>query len=499
MRTLLLPLLTITLASLSLVACGGDDTHPDSGTGGAGGSGGSGGAGGTGGSGGAGGSGGSGGATSADIFEKLQDIEGLTVTEEKTEIPGYRYFVLTIDQPADHDDPSGARFEQRLVLHHRDPAAPVVLATQGYNLYPEYQWLDEPAELLAANQVRVEHRFFTPSRPEPADWSQLTIEQAAADLHHIVEVIRPLYEGKWISTGGSKGGMTSVYHRRFYPDDVNGTVAYVAPHNFGDADPRYLEFVAQRGDAACQQALLDFQREVLLRRPEMLTRMQAQAADAGLTYELLGEDQALETAVIEFIFSFWQYGDESHCAEIPSTSASDDEVWSFFDLVCGPSLWSDGATLAYEPYYWQAAVQLGYPGYAEENVADLLLYPGFDVAASYTLPGRGKNPILDPQAMQDVSAWLTTEGERMMFIYGENDPYTAAAFDLGGAQDSYRFFEPAGNHSASIGGLPQADLEAALAALQAWTGVTPVQKAHALAAYPSTPRWMLSQSRRRMP
>ncbi|WP_232380116.1 hypothetical protein [Polyangium fumosum] len=87
----------------------------------------------------------------------------------------------------------------------------------------------------------------------------------------------------------------------------------------------------------------------------------------------------------------------------------------------------------------------------------------------------------------------------MMFIYGENDPYTAAAFDLGGAQDSYRFFEPAGNHSASIGGLPQADLEAALAALQAWTGVTPVQKAHALAAYPSTPRWMLSQSRRRMP
>ena len=33
--------------------------------------------------------------------------------------------------------------------------------------------------------------------------------------------------------------MTAIYHRRFYPDDVDGTVPYVAPISFGAPDLRY--------------------------------------------------------------------------------------------------------------------------------------------------------------------------------------------------------------------------------------------------------------------
>lgn len=123
-------------------------------------------------------------------------------------------------------------------------------------------------------------------------------------------------------------------------------------------------------------ALLDFQREVLLRRQAMLDRMAAQAKTEGYTYDLLGDKKALESAVVEFIFMFWQYDDASSCASIPATTATDDEVWTFFDQINGPFLWSDRFILRYEPYYWQAAVQLGYPAYAEDNVSDLLLYPG---------------------------------------------------------------------------------------------------------------------------
>ncbi|MFP2912532.1 hypothetical protein ACLESD_47465, partial [Pyxidicoccus sp. 3LFB2] len=32
-----------------------------------------------------------------------------------------------------------------------------------------------------------------------------------------------------VSTGASKGGMTSIYHRASAPKDVDATVAYVAP------------------------------------------------------------------------------------------------------------------------------------------------------------------------------------------------------------------------------------------------------------------------------
>ncbi|WP_437813898.1 S28 family serine protease [Sorangium sp. So ce1078] len=475
---------------------GGGGTGGDAGGGGTGGTGGTGGGAGGGGSGAAGGDAGGGGSggdgpASRDLLEQLQDIDGLTAVEQDSSLPGYRYFVMEIDQPADHDHPEGVRFQQRVVLHHRDPAAPMVLATEGYHIYPDYQWLDEPAELLAANQIRVEHRFFTPSRPEPADWSLLTIEQAAADLHRVIASIRPLYEGKWISTGASKGGMTSVYHRRFYPADVDGTVAYVAPHSAGVSDPRYVDFVAERGDAACRQALQDFQREVLLRRTEMLDLMEAEAAEIGVTYDLLGIDKALEVAVVESVFSLWQYQDASFCERVPAATSDNAAIWAFLSEANAPSFWSDSSRLDFEPYYWQAAAELGYPGYADAHIADLLIYAGTTVPTTFVEPGPGKTPVFDPAAMQDISAWLTTEGERLLFIYGENDPYTAAAFDIGAARDSHRFIAPGGTHGSVILSLAPADQALALGALESWTGVTPSRRSPAaLRSVLRGRRWM---------
>lgn len=409
-----------------------------------------------------------------DILEALQAIEGLEVQEKPAAHDGYRFFRLQYEQPADHDDPEGPRFMQRMTLLHREVTAPFVIESNGYFISPLFQFLNEPAELLGANQLLVEHRFFTPSRPEPADWSKLTIEQAAADHHRIIEALRPLYHGKWVSTGGSKGGMTSVYHRRFYPDDVDATVAYVAPQSYGTSDPRYLDFLAQVGDAACRQALKDAQREALLRRPAMIERMQEQAAEEHVAYDLLGTDRALEVAVLELPFTFWQYQDASLCAEVPTAASTDDEVWAFLDQVDPPLFWADEELITFEPYYFQAAVQLGYPAVDEANVADLMMYPGLDVPSSFIVPGPGKDTVFDPGAMTDVADWLATEGESMLFLYGENDPYSAAAFELGGAKDSFRFFVPEGNHGSEILDLPAADRDAALEALEAWTFVTPV-------------------------
>jgi hypothetical protein len=412
--------------------------------------------------------------STADIFEQLLAIEGMTVEERTSTIQGYRYFVLEYEQPADHGAPNGQRFAQRMALHHRDASAPFVLGSSGYFINPKLQRIREPAQLLGANQLYVDHRFFTPSRPEPTDWSLLTIEQAAADHHRIAEALRPIYSGKWISTGASKGGMTSLYHRRFFPDDVDGTVAYVAPHSHGTADPRYLDFVASLGDPDCRQRLHGFQREVLLRRPAMLERMAAQAETESLSYDLLGAEEVLDVATVEFVFGFWQYFDASRCADIPAQAATDDEIWTFLDEIVSPKQWADSATLTYEPYYWQAATQLGYPAVEEAHLADLLLHPKFDVPTSFVLPGPGKDPVFDSGAMEDVTGWLSTEGERILFIYGQNDPYTAAAFDLGGAKDSHRFVVPQGNHDAKIVDLPESDRAAALDALEAWTGVVPV-------------------------
>lgn len=408
-----------------------------------------------------------------DILEQLGAIDGLDVDEWPSEIDGYRYFVLGFEQPADHDDPDGPTFVQRMTLLHRDAAAPLVMVTGGYFIYPDSPALSEPAQLLAGNQLAVAHRFFPPSRADAADWSHLTIEQSAADHHRIAEAFNSLYGGPWVATGASKSGMASTYFRRFYPDDVDATIAYVAPQSYGDADPRYLEFVATRGDAACRDALLKLQREVLIRRGAMVARMQAEAEVEGYTYTILNEEQALESAALELLFTYWQYEDATLCPEIPAVDAADDDaVWEFFNYVVAPKFWSDDWYLGYEPYFFQAATQLGYPAYDEGNVEDLLMYPGLDVAATYVLPERG--PVaLDAGAMPGIADWLATEGERVMFVYGENDPYTAAAFDPAGNPGVLRFDVPGGNHGAQIQQLPAADREAALAALEAWTGVTP--------------------------
>jgi hypothetical protein len=415
--------------------------------------------------------GGGAGGSEEDIKARLQAIPGLSVTEQPSKHAGYRRFLLTFQQPADHHDPSGLRFEQRMVLEHRAASAPFILATTGYNIYPEDQALSEPAELLSANELLIEERFFTPSRPAPASFSLLTIAQAAADHHLIAAAMKPLYPGRWISTGVSKGGMTSIYHRRFYPSDVDATVAYVAPESVGIADQRYLAFLAQVGDAPCRDALKGFQAEALARRPAMMAALHKKAVSNGETYDFLGRDRAFEYGVIELPFTFWQYYGKALCGDIPTAASADAEVWSFLDKINSPSFWRDASMLTYEPYFYQAATELGYPAYADDYLAPSLMFPGTDVPSTFVAPGPGKEMVFHPEAMQDIAAWVGTQGQSLLFIYGAADPYSAAAFDLGGAQDSYRLFVPGGNHGAEIVDLADPDRQTAEGALAAWAGV----------------------------
>jgi hypothetical protein len=76
--------------------------------------------------------------------------------------------------------------------------------------------------------------------------------------------------------------------------------------------------------------------------------------------------------------------------------------------------------------------------------------------------------------MPDISGWLGSEGSALMFIYGEDDPWSGGAFDITGAEDSYRFIVPGGNHGALIADLPEPDRTQALEALGGWSGVTPM-------------------------
>ncbi|MEV0590319.1 S28 family serine protease [Nonomuraea cavernae] len=416
-------------------------------------------------------------ATTAEdaLLAKLNAIPGLTVVSE-TQPSGFRFFVLTLTQPVDHRHPGKGTYQQRFTLLHRSDDAPVVLYTNGYGLpvNPSASQT-EPTRLLGANQVSVEHRFFRSSRPDPADWSKLDIWQEASDEHRIVSALKTVYSGKWIQTGASKGGMTSVYHRRFYPGDVDGVVAYVAPNDrVNPADRAYDEFFANVSDAACRTALDNVQKEALKRRDRLVPRFEAEAAQNGYTFtQSLGTaDRSFEMTVLDSVWAFWQYSSESDCADVPPATATDDEIYDWIDTVAGFSFYTDQGIDYYVPYYRQAAAQLGWPELTFKHLRGLTRYPGLYQPNS-VIPAALRT-FHNPLPMLDVDHWVSKQSSRMMFVYGQNDPWSAERFTPS-RNDSYLYVAPGANHGANISRLPEAERQAATDTLLRWAGVTGTQ------------------------
>lgn len=427
---------------------------------------------------------------SGELIDRLNALPGVTAEARPTGATGFSYIVLQVTQPVDHADPDGPTFQQQVSLLHREVGAPMIVQTSGYWDY----YLDSPVELtrlLTGNQISIEHRFFGASRPSPADWSKLTIEQMAHDQHAIIAALRTIYDGAFLTTGGSKGGMTAIYHRRFYPDDVDGTVPYVAPVSFGAPDLRYPPFLDTIGPAACRQQVRDVATELLANRRAMVeARTTTQAAEDGHAYTRIAIGPAVESSIVSLEWAFWQYYGVGLCDAVPATTATDEALWLFLDQVSAPSDNDDQQIAAFEAYYHQAYAQLGYPDSGAAYLDPYLQYTDADYASS--LPAE--LPTYDGgAAMTDIDQWVKSEGDRLLFVYGEWDPWTGGAFSLGQATDSLVLTQTRGSHAARLSRLSDPDEAAAFARLEAWTGVTPTPLeatawARELAPVPAEPR-----------
>jgi hypothetical protein len=418
-------------------------------------------------------------APAPDILAELRALPGVTVTENlRVNAPApYRYFTLQITQPVDHAAPDGPTFQQEVSLIHLDAAAPMIAFTTGYDDY----WLDAPAEptaVLRANQISIEHRFFGTSRPDPEDWSKATIAQMAADEHAIIQLLKPIYGAAWIASGGSKGGLTAVFHRRFYPDDVAGTLAYVAPLSFGVPDHRY-DVLYDLASPTCRQNVRAVSTEMLQHRRAALEALaQTQAAAMGYTYTRVAIGPAVESAVNDLEWSFWQYDALGECPHVPATTATDDALFAFLDQISPVSFSDDDSSHTYEAYWYQVYTQLGEGGttvargdVVPPNLAPLARYSDADFAQ--TFPAGAVRPPFDPTAIDDIDDWVQTSGDKLLFVYGQLDPWTYGAFRLGDATDSLEVVTPNGTHDDGMLALSDADRAAAFAKLAAWTGVTP--------------------------
>ncbi|QES48350.1 aminopeptidase [Streptomyces venezuelae] len=408
-----------------------------------------------------------------DIKDQILAIPGMSLIEEKP-YPGYRFFVLNYEQPVDHRKPSQGTFKQRITLLHKDTNRPTVFFTSGYNVSTSPR-RSEPTTIVDGNQVSMEYRFFTPSRPaEPADWGKLDIWQAASDQHRIFGALKKIYSKKWLSTGGSKGGMTATYYERFYPRDMDGVVAYVAPNDVvNNEDSAYDRFFRKVGTKECRDKLNNVQREALVRREPLEAKYAAAAAENGWTFTTVGNlDKAYEAVVLDYVWAFWQYSLVSDCGSIPvAATATDQEIWDSIDAISGFSAYSDQGLNTYTPYYFQAGTQLGSPDIKQPHLGNLSRY-GYQPPRNFV--PRDIPMTFQPGAMRDVDTWVQNNAHRMLFVYGQNDPWGAEPFRLGyGAKDSYVMTAPGANHGANVSKLMEGEKALATAKILEWAGVAP--------------------------
>jgi hypothetical protein len=393
-----------------------------------------------------------------ELLDRLSRVPGLSFVEEQlSPAPGFRFLILS--------------FEQTLTLLHHSFDAPMVKFTTGYEIWLE-PTRSEVTALVDGNQVGIEERFFSSSRPEPADYRDVDVYQAAADHHRVVEALESVYPGRWLSTGASKGGMATVYHRRFFEDDLDGSIAYVAPNDVVNDVDRYDEFFENVGTEACRESVWNVQRQALSMRDELAPWMAELMADTGCTLQAVpSADEAFELAVLFTDWSFWQGQTEADCPFVPGPDAYAYEVLDFVGAT--GLLWACDFAFA-EPnftYEYQAGTELGWPAREYPHLAGLLRYPGLE-SPRYRVPAD--IPMhFDASVMPDIDAWVRSEGSELMFIYGENDPWGAEPFELGeGSVDCYSYVAPGQNHGrADVATLVEAERLEAANTIRRWAGL----------------------------
>ena len=406
---------------------------------------------------------------SQNIEDLLYELPDVIFKEIKSSESYERTYELMIKQPIDHAQPSNGYFYQKAFLSHKGFDRPTVIVTEGYSRNSNSIY--EISKLLDANQIDVEHRYFGDSKPDSLNYNYLNLVQVSADLHHINQLFKKIYKEKWISTGISKGGATTVFYRYFYPNDVDLSIPYVAPINNAYEDERLYEFLNTTGNDTCRNNIISFQRKLLENRDKILPLLKYYSKGAGAKYTYLTIDEAFEYAVLEYSFSFWQSG--ISCDSIPKNTATIDKMTNHFISVSSITFFSDDLIAMYGAHYYQAAEEMGYYGYETKHFKDLLEalpvkpYP-------YAALTPNKIPVeFDGTLLKNVNKWLKSNPHKFVYINGATDTWSATAVPISDNENSVWFFMEGKHHyNARIRNMNNKDYEELISTLENWLSLT---------------------------
>ncbi|MGN1236323.1 MAG: S28 family serine protease [Bacteroidaceae bacterium] len=403
------------------------------------------------------------------LKQKLSALPQVTeITEVKDEAGFESRYILKFTQPLDHSDPSKGTFSQRVIVMNHGQDRPTLLVTEGYGAGyaagPHYN--NELSQYFNTNIVFVEHRYFQESTPSPCDWQYLRERDAMADLHEVTTALKTIYPQKWISTGISKGGETCMEYRSYYPDDIDVSVPYVGPVCNALIDGRHEPFLRKVGTAADRKTIEDFQIAVLKKKQEFMPRFKAFCDKKNLKFYAPLQD-IYDYCVLEYSFSVWQWGKK--ITSIPKPSAPDDVLFNELVSVVGPEYFSTTGDVS---FFTQAYRELGYYGY---DLKPFKPYLSIKSAKNYVrdimLPPELRNAKFDKTTSRHITRYLKENDPRMICIYGEIDPWTAAGvtwLEKYNKQNIKIYIKPNGSHSTRISNMPPSQRDEILSTLSRW-------------------------------
>lgn len=396
-------------------------------------------------------------------IEQLPGVSGVSRLPSKDFNDKY---VLFIEQPLDHSNPLAGTFKQRVFVMNLSFDRPTVIVTEGYGAgyvrSPSYR--DEVSKLVDANIVFVEHRYFLESTPSNKDWKYLTAKNSAYDLHRVRELLGTFYKNKWIATGISKGGQTALLYTAFFPADVDITVPYVAPLCKGKEDGRHEPFLRDFVGTKEQRARLEeFQKEVLVRRGELQPKFDSLCVARGYKFTL-PLSHIYDYTVLEYPFSFWQWG--SPILDVPALTSSSNEIFNYWIKMVSPDYYvHESATTS---FFVQASRELGYYGYDTKPFKGLLAIKSAKGYLDKIFVPKEAQVKFDKTLYRKLKRFVAKGNSKMMFIYGEFDPWSAVKVSEPKGKNVVLFVEPKGSHRARISTLPSSMREEAVNLLNEW-------------------------------
>jgi len=144
----------------------------------------------------------------------------------------------------------------------------------------------------------------------------------------------------------------------------------------------------------------------------------------------------------------------------------DHKVFEHLKKVVSFSSYADRSMNSQSMY--QFSTELGYYGYVQKNVKDLL---SSDNYSNSVYAPQVESLKYRPESMLDIHRWLQEHGNRMLYIYAELDPWSAPAVEVAEGLDALKMTLKGGNHFTFIRTFPEKEREVILDKLEEWMGV----------------------------